>query len=203
MTQAKTKAKSTLAEAPEELSCFSLDFSECPGFKYIRYFYKEERERVGIAAMFQAKLTPKGHVAARHDLLLPDAASGEYQDLPYLLQRFDTMLPRVERNGYAQFTVTLPPGQAAHVGWEQVRAWVRSYFVNRQQLAALMVLHLPFLAGSANPNHIHVLLPARRLSVHGFSGQARDVCSDQGCREALASWIELRTPPTNEESISL
>lgn len=197
MTREKTTAKPTPANAPEELSSFSLDFSECPGFKYIRYFYKNERERAGIAPMVLAKLAPKGHAAARHDLLLPGAASGEYQDLRHLLQRFDAMLPRVERNGYAQFTITLPSEQVVHVGWEQVRAWVRSYFVDQQQLAALMVLHLPFLAGSANPNHIHVILPARRLSLHGFSGQARDVFCDQGCREALASWVEFQTgsPP--------
>ncbi len=188
----RTKTKPGIAKAPEELSCFSLDFSECPSFRYIRYFYKQQTERAGIASMVLAKLTPKGHVAARHDLLLPDSASGEYQDLAHLLQRYDTMLPAVERNGYAQFTLTLPAGQPAHVGWEQVRAWVRSYFVCQQQLAALMVLHLPYLAGSPNANHIHVLLPARRLSVHGFSGHARDVCSDQGCREALASWLEFK-----------
>lgn len=190
MTKAKSKQVAT--SGSEELSCFSLDPAESPGFKYIRYFYKLEAQRAGIASMFMGKLTPNGHTAARHDLLLPDCASGEYLDLAYLLQRYDSMLPAIERNGYAQFTLTLASDRPVHAGWEQIRAWVRSYFVCQQQLAALMVLHLPYLAGSSNPAHIHILLPARRISVNGFSGHARDVCSDQGCREALTSWLAFQ-----------
>ncbi len=78
------------------------------------------------------------------------------------------------------------------MGWEQVRAWVRSYFVRQEQLAALMVLHLPYLAGSSNAAHIHILLPARRLSMNGFTGQARDVCSDSGCHDAWNAWISFQ-----------
>lgn len=92
---------------------------------------------------------------------------------------------------YAQFTLTLPPDEPPHVGWERVRAWVRSYFVRQEQLAALMVLHLPYLADSSNASHIHILLPARRLSVNGFTGHARDVCSDSGCHDAWNSWLSF------------
>ncbi|MBH0113677.1 hypothetical protein I5E68_12035 [Novosphingobium sp. YJ-S2-02] len=188
----KAKSKPATADQPGFLSFFPLDPAKDGSFKYIRYFYKQDVHRAGIADMVMAKLTPAGHQASRHDLLLPDAASGEYMDLSYLLQRYDAMLPAAERNGYAQFTLTLPSDQPPHVGWEQVRAWVRSYFVRQEQLAALMVLHLPYLAGSSNAAHIHILLPGRRLSMNGFTGQARDVCSDGGCHNAWNAWLSFQ-----------
>ncbi|TCU59813.1 hypothetical protein EDF58_102501 [Novosphingobium sp. PhB57] len=188
----KVKMKPASADRPEALSCFTLDPADDGSFKYIRYFYKQDAHRDGITDMVIAKLTPAGHKAAHHDLLLPEAASGEYMDLSYLLQRYDAMLPGSERTGYAQFTLTLPSEQPPHVGWEQVRAWVRSYFVRQERLAALMVLHLPYLAGSSNANHIHVVIPARRLSVNGFTGHARDICSDSGCHDASASWLSFQ-----------
>lgn len=188
----KVKAKPATADRPEELSCFPLDPAGDGSFKYLRYFYKQDVNRAGITEPVLAKLKPAGHKAAHHDLLLPDAAGGEYMDLGYLLQRYDSMLPAAERTGFAQFTLTLPPDQPPHRGWEQARAWVRSYFVRQEQLAALMVLHLPYLAGSSNASHIHIVVPARRLSVNGFTGQARDVCSDSGCKEAWNAWLSFQ-----------
>ncbi|RSU75857.1 hypothetical protein BRX37_10210 [Sphingomonas sp. S-NIH.Pt3_0716] len=188
----KAKTKPATADRPDELSCFPLDPAGDGSFKYLRYFYKPGASRAGIIEPVLAKLTPAGHKAAHNDLLLPDAAGGEYMDLCYLLQRYDAMLPAAERNGFAQFTLRLPPDQPPHRGWEQARAWVRSYFVRQEQLAALMILHLPYLAGSPNASHIHIVLPARRLTVNGFTGHARDIISDGGCHNALNAWLSFQ-----------
>lgn len=181
---------------PEELSCFSLDAAGHPEFRYIRYYWKGDGPRVGIASAILSKLTPAGHQAARHDLLLPASAPGEYADLPYLLERYDATLPTVERNGYAQFNIYLSGDRPHHASWEQVRAWVLNYFVRQHLLAAVMVLHVPHLAGSANSPHIHVLTPARRLGANGFGPHARDVCSDAGAADALAHWLSFTAGET-------
>ena len=66
---------------PEKLSAYVLDTADYAHFRYIRYYWKSGGPRVGIAAALLAKLTPAGHQAARHDLLLPDLAPGEYPQL--------------------------------------------------------------------------------------------------------------------------
>lgn len=185
---AKTKVKSR----PEALSCFRADASAHPGFRYHRFFWKQTGLKSGITSAVLVKLHPAGHQAARHDLLLPTSAPGEYSDLHHLLARYDATQPAIERNGYAQFTIDLSGDRPLHVSWEDVRAWVRCYFVDRLQLAAVMVLHAPYLAGSANDPHIHILIPARRLGPNGFGAHARDVCSDTGFAEALADWNAFR-----------
>ncbi|WP_234791927.1 hypothetical protein [Sphingobium yanoikuyae] len=109
----KAKSKPATADQPGFLSFFPLDPAKDGSFKYIRYFYKQDVHRAGIADMVMAKLTPAGHQASRHDLLLPDAASGEYMDLNYLLQRYDASCSVVEvriwrsstRNGSASLQI--------------------------------------------------------------------------------------------------
>lgn len=184
----KTKAKA----GPEALSCFRADASDHPGFRYHRFFWKLTGLKCGITSAVLAKLQPAGHQAARHDLLLPASAPGEYSDLHHLLARYDATQPPIERNGYAQFSIDLSSDLPLHASWEDIRTWVRSYFVDRLQLAAVMVLHAPYRAGSANDPHIHILIPARRLGANGFGVHARDVCSDSGYAEALADWNAFR-----------
>lgn len=184
MSSPKSKAKA----GPEALSSFAADAADHPDFRYIRYYWKQDGPKSGIASAILAKLTPAGHQAARHDLLLPKSAPGEYSELAHLLDRYDATQPGIERNGYAQFTIDLPADRPIHAGWEQIRAWVLNYFVRQFDLAAVMVLHIPFRAGSSNPTHIHILLPARRLGPNGFAFHARATCSDDGCKEALIDW---------------
>ena len=182
------KVKTKAAPAPEQLSCFRAEAKDHPEFRYIRYFWKENGSKCGIESAVRAKLRPAGHQAARYDVLLPTTAPGEYADLDHLLARYDSTQPSIERNAYAQFTIDMDPDVPVHAGWEQVRAWAMNYFVRQLQLAAVLVLHIPFLAGSSNPTHIHLLLPARRLGTNGFAFHARATCSDEGHKEALASW---------------
>ena len=186
-------AKIKVTARPEALACFRADASAHPEFRYHRFFWRENGPKSGIASAVLAKLQPAGHQAARHDLLLPVSASGEYSDLDHLLARYDATQPAIERNGYAQFTIDLSSERPLHASWEEIRVWVRSYFVDRLQLAAIMVLHAPFMAGSANDPHIHILIPARRLGANGFGVHARDVCSDSGYADALADWNACRS----------
>ncbi|WP_327752080.1 hypothetical protein VVT58_06480 [Sphingobium sp. SJ10-10] len=192
----KTKTKVVAKPEPEALSRYVADASEHPGFRYARYFWRENGPKCGITTAVLAKLQPAGHPAARHDLLLPAAAAGEYADLDYLLTRYDATQPLIERNGYVQYTIDLLSDRPVHAGWELVREWVMAYFVRELQLAALLVLHMPFRAGSANASHIHILIPARRIGPDGFGAHARSTCSDQGFKDGLNSWMEFQTVQT-------
>lgn len=109
--------------------------------------------------------------------------------LDHLLTRFDASLPVFERNAYAQVTIDLPRDAPLHLGWERVRSWARQHFPVERSLAAILILHAPHLALSANAPHIHVIVPARRLGANGFGEHARDVNSDEGHRDALGSWL--------------
>lgn len=185
-------AKAKVKDEPEALSCFVADAADDPGFRYIRYFWKANGPKCGIAAAVSAKLNPAGHEAARHDVLVPASAPGEYAQLSHLLARYDATQPLIERNAYAQFTLDIDADVPIHVGWEQARSWVMTYFVQQHQLAAVLVLHMPFLAGSGNHSHVHILLPARRLGPNGFAFHARATCSDEGHKDALANWTAFR-----------
>ncbi|HEV7434337.1 hypothetical protein VHN57_26125 [Sphingobium sp. WW5] len=176
---------------PEALSAYVGDSTDHPHFRYVRYYWKNDGIRNGVSAAVLAKLTPAGHEAARHDLLVPTNAPGEYAQLSYLLERYDATHPAVEKTGYAQFTIDLSADRPLHVSWEDIRAWVLSYFVRELQLAVLMVLHVPYWAGSSNDPHVHLIVPARRLGANGFGLHARDVCCDNGCASALTSWQEF------------
>ncbi|WP_454888202.1 hypothetical protein [Sphingobium herbicidovorans] len=195
----KSKAKAVVKPEPEALSRYVADASDHPEFRYARYFWKENGLKCGIKTAVLAKLQPAGHPAARHDLLLPATAAGEYADLDYLLTRYDATQPLIERNAYVQYTVDLPADRPVHASWEQVREWVMGYFVRELQLAALLVLHMPFRAGSANASHVHILLPARRLGPDGFGCHARATCSDSGFKDGLTNWMAfqaMKTRPT-------
>lgn len=182
MSAKKAKAKH------EALSCFVLDFPNHPDIRYMRYYWKNDGHQTGIKAAVLNKLTPAGHSAARSDVLLPEAAPGEYASLAHLLERYDSTKPLTERTGYVQFNIYLPPERPIHAGWEKIRSWAMSYFVQKLQMAAILVLHAPYQAGSGNASHVHVIIPGRRVAANGFAQTARDVCSDAGAADAIAHW---------------
>lgn len=51
-----------------------------------------------------------------------------------------------------------------------------------------MVLHAPYLAGSHNPSHIHLIVPVRPLETNGFGAPERTIATDEGAEEAYQAW---------------
>lgn len=185
-----TIATETIAAAdlPAELLLYAASSRDHPEFRYLRRYWRVDGPQCAIGPSVLAKLRPAGHEALRHDLLLPEHAPGDYMDLTHLLARYDASSPTWGRNGYTQFTIDLPPNKALHRGWEKVRSWAWSYFVRDRRLAVLMVLHAPYLAGSHNPSHIHLIVPVRQLEANGFGASVRDISTDEGAEEAYQAW---------------
>ncbi|GFM29148.1 hypothetical protein [Novosphingobium sp. PY1] len=177
--------------APEELSTFALSDPQFPRFRYLRNYWKTSGPKSGIKTKVMGKLRPAGHVALRHDVLLPHRAPGEYIDVEFLLTRCDATLPRHEKTGFGQFTIDLPEDLGWHVGWEKARSWAASYFVEQYQVPVILILHATSLSGSSNLPHVHAILPPRRLGANGFGAHVPGVCCDDGFELALLSWDDF------------
>jgi hypothetical protein len=109
--------------------------------------------------------------------------------------RFDNT-PTMREDFFAEFKITLRCGVPVHAEWETVRAWSREHFAIKRELAAILVLHRPGLAGSHNLPHVHVFIPARKLTIDGFGGHAKPLCSDVGQQEAWESWSAFQCTVT-------
>ena len=169
-----------------------------PNFHFKRHFRQDPSEPMpSLASILLPRFNPIPHYQGsgvplpRADMLLPDTAPGDISSIEGLLARFD-VTPPLRQDVYAEFKITLSQDIPAHAQWEIIRAWAREHFVLERSLAALMVLHRPDLAGSHNPAHVHIFVPARRLSIHGFGEKADLLCSDMGQREAWESWSAAR-----------
>lgn len=181
--------------APAELRRFINGAGCHPDFDFMRYWWASSDNRPGIAPWIQKKLTPGSDPefgqALRADLVLPKAASGEYMNLAFLLDRFDRTLPSYEQHAFVQMKFTLLGDEPLHVGWERVRAFALQYLAGERRLAAVLVLHNPGVAGSGNAPHIHVIVPARQLTANGFGATDKGLCSDRGQEECWAAWQVL------------
>lgn len=178
--------------APAELRRFINGAGIHPNFDFTRYWWPSSEGRPGIAQWVQKKLRPGSDPvfgqAARVDVVLPPAVCGEYMHLPFLLERYDQTLPSFEQHAFVQVKFTLPATEPLHVGWERVRGFALEYFARERGLAAILVLHNPGTAGSCNPPHIHLIVPARELTTNGFGATDKRLCSDLGQEECWAAW---------------
>lgn len=187
-----TALVSAASGAAAELRCFINGGGVYPNFDFTRYWWASSENRPGIAPWVQKKLKPGSDPefgqALRADLVLPKAASGDYMNLAFLLDRFDRTLPSYEQHAFVQMKFILPGDEPLHVGWERVRAFALEYLAGERGLAAVMVLHNPGIAGSGNAPHIHVIVPARQLTANGFGATDKGLCSDRGQEECWAAW---------------
>lgn len=190
-----TALVSAASGAAAELRCFINGGGMYPNFDFTRYWWASSENRPGIAPWVQKKLKPGSDPefgqALRADLVLPKAASGDYMNLAFLLDRFDRTLPAYEQHAFVQMKFTLPGCEPLHVGWERVRAFALEYLAGERGLAAVIVLHNPGVAGSGNAPHIHVIIPARQLTANGFGATDKGLCSDRGQEECWAAWQAL------------
>lgn len=188
-------ALTSSSAAPAELRRFINGAGVHPNFDFMRYWWASSDHRPGIAPWVQKKLQPGSDQqfgqAMRVDLALPSAASGEYMSLAFLLDRYDRTLPSYEQHAFVQMKFTLPGHEPLHVGWEQVRAFALQYLARERGLATVLVLHNPGAAGSCNPPHIHLIVPARELTANGFGATDKRLCSDIGQEECWAAWQDF------------
>jgi hypothetical protein len=178
---------------PAELKVFVTRSEESPEFSFSRYWWLGEGARWGITGWVGKKLAPGDDPvfgkAARHEILLPDAAPSDYADVAFTLARFDQQLPPHEKHVMVHVKVALPRDEPWHAGYERVRAYARSHFVKMGH-PVVLVAHVPHLAccEGATGSHIHCIALSRTLGLNGFEAADYLMCSDKGYAAALAAW---------------
>lgn len=102
-----------------------------------------------------------------HELLLPRWAPDCLRDIAPLVAAYEKQLLPGQADLLGIATVRFPPSEPFHRQWEAARSWARSSF-NARDLAAILIHHVPALAGRQHKSHIHILYPVRVL--HGTFG---------------------------------
>lgn len=102
-----------------------------------------------------------------HEVLLPRCAPDHLRNLSNLVVAYEGQLLPMQEDLLGIATVRFGHEERFHRQWELARGWVRASF-NARELAAVMVHHVPALAGRGHKPHIHTLYPVRAL--HGTFG---------------------------------
>jgi hypothetical protein len=171
---------------------------DCPLFRrfsFVKYFRQDSREpsqplaeligpRMAPAPTYQAS-SPLA--AARRDFVLPLDAPRTIASIAELIAAFDSV-PPLRRDVMAELKFILRSGAAPHHAYEAVRGFALEHFAAERGLAAMLVLHLPGRSGAAGDNHIHLFVPARRLTAEGFGAHAGNLVHDDGFAEVSAAW---------------
>lgn len=176
--------------------------ADCPlfsMFSIVKYFRQDTREPCPpLAEIIGPRLAPapayqvaSALADARRDFVLPDAAPRTITSMAELIAAFD-IIPPLKRDVMVEVKYTLQAGAAPHHAYEAVRSFAFKHFAHERDLAAMMVLHLPGKSGSKARNHIHLFVPARRLTEEGFGVGADNLVHDEGCAEVAAAWNKWR-----------
>jgi hypothetical protein len=131
--------------------------------------------------------------AYRHEVLLPGGADDALLDPFVLLQRFDAEALAWKQPLLVCLTLAFPLADRMHDDWECGRAFARREFCSRS-MAAIIIQHAPFLVGSTNPPHLHILAPARRLKgTLGWADYVDELVKDSGQRTLFEAWEQFRS----------
>ncbi|WP_349513788.1 hypothetical protein [Erythrobacter sp. NFXS35] len=133
---------------------------------------------------------------ARRDFVLPREAPNTINSIAEILAAFDSV-PPLRRDVMIEMKFILRPSTAPHLAFEAVREFARRHFAGLRGLAAMLVLHLPGRSGAVGDNHIHLFVPARRLTPEGFGANAGRLVHDEGFEEVTAAWSEWRQDQGN------
>jgi len=191
-TATKAKPAAAAIEPPTcELACFQDGGGAFPNFKYFRYWWRGDGDRPSMIPLIEKKLRPgddpKFGVAAKFDLLLPDAAPGDYLDLSFLLERYEERQQPWEPAAFVQLNFYPRDGQSALGLFEQVRSFCRAQFA-MIGCPTIITLHVPAYAGHDNEPHCHAQILPRVLGPLGFAGWQRDLACDAGNRAIYSAW---------------
>ncbi|EMD82900.1 hypothetical protein [Pacificimonas flava] len=188
---AKTAKAAPDKSAAAELKSFTNGAGAHPNFSFTRYWWDGDGPRDGIKSWVEKKLAPGEDPvfgkAAKSEVLIPDAASSDYAEAGFLLEQFDTKLPAFERHAFIQVKITLEESISWTAGYEKVRAYAREHFVGDGH-PVIIVAHVPGAAGSANANHVHIIVLSRTLGINGFGQTNHTLCSDRGHGHAWEMW---------------
>lgn len=163
---------------------------EDPEFTWARHYYKGSENRDGIRPWLSKKLfpgnDPRFGYAAKLDVLLPVAAAGDLARSGTLVDRYDETHPPYEKHVMVHVKIMLDHHEPWHVGFERIRSFARAHFADR--FATVLIAHVPTMGGlTGKGSHVHCAVLARPLSINGFEGACRVLCSDQGYEAALTA----------------
>lgn len=184
-----------------------------PNFYHRRYFRHDAREappsigelilpRLNNIPDFQRTDENLPVTPPRSDLLLPPTAPGCIFDIGTLIKLYDAT-PPIRSEVMVEVKISLTKEEPAHQIWEQVRSFAMNEFALKRSLSAVLVMHRPDLAGSNNPRHVHILIPARELTIDGFSAKAEQLGCADGHRAIWEAWCEHVANTGNKELSSL
>jgi hypothetical protein len=144
-----------------------------------------------VTAALTRRLAPhgRGNALAYYDeLLLPASAPDLLTNIDRLIALYDEQRLPEQKDLLGITTVRFEHGVTKHVAFELARGWARRSFSGRN-LAALLVQHVPGLAGRDSKQHCHCLWWVRAL--HGSTFGPFSDLTKPGARAILAAeWAD-------------
>lgn len=209
----RRKAKVTPVIEHQELRGFRDGAGQFPNFSFIKYYWAGEGQRGWIASRIEKKLNPGSGLdgepsdmeATKWEMLVPAWAPEDYSDLGLCLYSYDRSFGAAETNAYVQLTFHFPLAQNTHHFYEMVRAFVRAEIIDspERNLPAVLILHKPQEAGSANDPHVHCMVLLRQLNQLGWGRYERNLPTDAGNREIYEAWVAFKKRWTQEWPVGL
>ncbi|MDL5054801.1 hypothetical protein QQ056_14775 [Oscillatoria laete-virens NRMC-F 0139] len=165
-------------------------------FRFVKYFRQDQSEpptplaqligkRLAPAPAYQAS-TPLAE--ARRGFVLPKDAPRTISSIAELIMAFDSV-PPLKRDVMVELKFILRSDAAPNDAYEAVRGFALDHFARERGLAAMLVLHLPGRSGATAENHVHLFVPARRLTAEGFGAHAGNLIHDDGFEEVSKAWL--------------
>ncbi|MDJ0277314.1 hypothetical protein QLH51_10965 [Sphingomonas sp. 2R-10] len=136
--------------------------------------------RMKLAPAAGANAAPWTITAYRHEVLLPAFASDHLRDPRMLIEAAEREKPADAKALAAYVTLTSSPDRL-HAAWEIGRTLAKRV-VDDHDVAALLVQHVPSLAGGSARPHLHLVIPGpRRITRFSmFSTLVGDLAGDRG-----------------------
>lgn len=208
MKQRKPKPAAPTTNAHDPLTWLYLNpsspgFEAEPGFSY-GVLRRQYRGRHNSAAEFcRRKLQPVPPVgdpsavpwvltAARAEVLLPSDADDRFADPRQLFTAVDENALDVEPALLTYMTMAFPRVQRLHHAWEAAREFAMDRFARARGLPVVVILHAPFMAGSSNSVHCHLLIAPRALTGLGLGAYEKALCCDAGQMIVHDEWLAHR-----------
>lgn len=129
----------------------------------------------------------------RWDVLLPADVSDNLYRPVALCKLYEQEANDRQKDLVIHCKLLIDGDQPLHQWWEAARAFANETLAMAHHLAVVMVLHDPPATGYVNaaPPHIHLMAPARGLSVRGFR-ETSVLARDQAHQMLADAWKDVR-----------